>query len=187
MIIGRLNSLSLTFVLCFHISLARPKMRNENQEYVKDKYAKDKYVKDKLPRNWQQFFRSMENKVEIFNFLTDGLQQAQQTKRIIETVLQSVIPEVESRRNWLYSWTYSAGRSQKHCNLERVRMDVVVIAIYLFSMSFRKWTWKIFGYRLVWENSLFTNLWLDLVTKCAVACCSSMPLRVSRSRGKGKK
>jgi hypothetical protein len=35
----------------------------------------------KLPRNWQKFLRLSDNKVELFNFLADGLQKVQHVKK----------------------------------------------------------------------------------------------------------
>lgn len=98
----------------------------------------------KLPKNWQKFLRSSENKTELFHFLADGLQQTQHEKTIIATKGEEVLSDDATDTSSLKSTQEEADTrlllhlfhavQHGHINvtIRTVDTDVVVIAISLY-------------------------------------------------------
>lgn len=98
----------------------------------------------KLPRNWQTFLRSSENKVELFYFLADGLQEKHDTKTIVATKGEEVVcndttdvaslksKQEEADSRILLHVFHAVQQGHTKVLIRTVDTDVVVIAVSLY-------------------------------------------------------
>lgn len=99
----------------------------------------------KLPRNWQSFLRSSENKVGLFHFLADGLQEVSNNiKTIVATKGEEVVcndatdvaslksKQEEADSRILLHVFHAVQHGHTKILVKTVDTDVVVIAVSLF-------------------------------------------------------